>query len=767
MAKQARIGSSQTSGAVVAGGPQAGPLFEELRRQVIGGLSGDAFGLPVSVDPVFEGAAKVRLTVSLWVTADETVETIPGRKPVGEKIDAAMQDTKAIAAARAASGGAEGFQGTLEKAIEKDPWVVLGARQGGFVGRSVEPWGARVYDCPDCAGAGALFCPSPKRDCVNPCSACQSAGMVDQVCAVCGGDGIDPASKTAAKSVIGRANALTGALTSAGKGRVCSACSGAGATRETCADCAGAGQQACTACDAKGRIQCQTCDGSGALTDRHGAVAKVDYSLRIDVLDDDAPKDLRRKLTASYAEIARLKLFKPKLVAFESNGSAHRVVFEAKLPAAAARVEIGQRMPRVIDQVYAFGAPLTVVDAPALADRLHHRALDEVNLNGGPRRARLADVLMKSRLGRIALASAARHAPRLDPLDLSPFASRQLGERLLDLARRCHRMVGWRRRRWVWAATALSAPALAAGLIAVGYGDALNSVAQPQPIGGGVEFGLDVSGRSVDIETASTPFSGQGDILSAMTRGVGGMAPFIALWIVAVMAFAYLQATTAKELLGVSRRLRFGEVVTASIAPAIALLFGGGLYAAAFYGPPNLGGGAQFAQTEADTVMASRVDVSGIETSGIPAEPLGGSDGAVDVAGELARFLSASTDTRWLIIDNKATVRATDRPAILQLGCSERGPAIALRTPGLTGVGRIQMMVDGRMNGGPRNAFPMADGEDGVWWPSSRAERRALEAGAEARLFVSEAGGAVTRAYSFALSGFRATSVAAVQGCAY
>ena len=59
----------------------------------------------------------------------------------------------------------------------------------------------------------------------------------------------------------------------------------------------------------------------------------------------------------------------------------------------------------------------------------------------------------------------------------------------------------------------------------------------------------------------------------------------------------------------------------------------------------------------------------------------------------------------------------------------------------------------------------LGDGAEAMWWPLAAQERQALETALEVRLFVTDAGGAMTTSYAFSLMGFKAAADAALAGC--
>ena len=535
----------------------------------------------------------------------------------------------------------------------------------------------------------------------------------------------------------------------------------------------------CAKCDTAGDTACEICGGHGEFTEHHESVARVDYSLSIEIIGN-VPDSLRAQFKRAYQGIAAEKLFTPRLVGFTSEGAAHMAVFEAELPAAAAKVEIGRRLPHICDKVFAFGDPLTLVDPPPLLDRLHQRALDSAHIRGGPRKAQLADTLANSRLGRQALASAARRRHPFKPHDLSPFATSRLVERLSNIAKYSHRMVGHYRRRWVWTATAASAPLLGLGLMLSGYGEFIENAATGSLAVADTTV-VDPSG----IETAAIPSL---SVAQSAALAFGGMVPFFLWWVLAIGVVGFLYARTMRRAIGVARPLRFKEVITMSSGPSLALLFGGVLYAIAFYGVPNISDwsgrvAGKLGVNDAvgmdgvnqDDLGSSRIaivteDTTTIETGSVntAVAPVPFVKAPRTAPGDsLARYLDLASGDKWLLLNGAAMVRAETGRSVLQLQCTDRGPAFILHSPDLGSIGRVQMMVDGRMNGGQHTAYKFDHSGEALWWRSSRQARKSMAQAKSARLFVSSSNRSITTAINFALEDFKASARAALRLCSY
>lgn len=727
-------------------------LEAELRRR----LEGNLFGEPLAVTPVLDATARVRLTATVWARARIERTRVKGYAPRGETAQSVLHARAALAPEADKAVAAWSFAEDLRAQATADPWRVLGAAQGAVDGPELDARRCVLHRCEDCAGAGGFSCSRCAGSGRTKCQSCHGSGVVDAECTVCKSSETQGLKLPVWDDAAGSFRLTQHGATS------CQACRGAGAVRETCGRCHGGGEEMCGLCAGHGRVLCETCDGHGGLTDQFAAGLSIEHTVHLALVSPEPSPEVERALRAGYAGLAATRAFDPELIDFSSSDLGHRIIYEADIAVASARVAIGARSPRLIFDVAGVGDPVKLIDPPKILDAVLERRLDAVAVGGAnafdDTRKAVADGLAEASMGRRALAAAARREARVDLSDLSPLLSDRAAERLFRLAGTAHLAVGWRARTWLWPAAALSAPILAAVMIGVGFDGVIRG-----PVTQAFAAG--------DAGAVPAP--------AGVAAIVGGVLPFLAFWFAWLALAGRVFRRSTRRVLGMSRDLTVGDVLASGVGPWAALIVGGALYSMIFFsgvgaaapaGPVAPAGTAATTLDGQATAEALEIEPpADQEIAGAPAQEPDDTRSAETAASiETAPTASAALDwrlrataRRWRSIDGAAAIVASDGGAALRIACVNGAAQLALLIDDAPETARVVFTVDG--------VAPVVSTAQavpgGLGWPASFSDAMRLRRGNSVRIAVDLPDG--RRAFGFRLTGSNAAVRDAVRGCSF
>ncbi len=536
---------------------QKSDAYRRFEEYLYAQLEGAAGGEPVEISPICDHHVRARFETSIWARADIVKTTAPGAAPVGPVVADEAAARAALAEAGAAAARHPALTSRLKPRLSTGEGPDFADMQGAWRESPLPQTRSVVRKCAACAGAGGFACDACEARGDRLCQRCDGAGKVDQVCPACRGR----AKSSGARSIWDESILSFRSKPSENEADPdCEACGGAGALKVECAVCEGAKRVTCALCEGSGRVECADCDGTGAETDRYSPTLLFQYACYTAAeppLEPAAEAKFRRGAQMLF----KLGLMRPRFFDFQSDALGHRAVYVAEAPFVGARVSIGRRSPRVMAELYAIGDGPTLIDPPPIVDALHQRALDGLRIAGADGPRRLADALGERDLGRAALRAAARREFAFDASDFEPLATQTYARRLFELAKVCHRFVGWRARRWYWPAAALAAPLMVAGLDATGVTSAFAGWTSVAAASGGFEA------------SAAQNAAAEGGAF------VARFATIALWWVLALAGATALYRLTVRRVLGVGRKASRWDALRAGPAPLLGLLAGAGLTA--------------------------------------------------------------------------------------------------------------------------------------------------------------------------------------------
>lgn len=702
--------------------------FAALSARLTPILEDNTRGEPLRIQMLGEGAPEVLFMVDIRVRTDIAIERTPGAVGDGAPAsDGAEAGAQLQILGDAAANRAE-FADALRQELAQNPWRVLGKPRDEVHTGTLSDRRSVVLQCGTCRGAGAIACGVCGGHGVVRCHACDGEGAISVVCPDCNGT----LEREVEETVLADGDHTP--VTSRTSRQACGSCGLTGRILTTCETCRGHGVLNCDNCGGSGRLICETCGGAGQLTEAYSARLMLAHQVDF-ATPEDAPDFAEDLIARGYARAAARRAFQPTLVEFASDGLAHRAEFSARLPMAAADVQLGDRSFRV----EALGAPLELIDPPPVLDEALKPTLERLQRRARGGETAVAAELLRTRVGRTVLEAAVVGSEEAEVGHFRPLLTPAFARDLLSEARASLIAADRARRRRLWTYVALAAPLLAIVLCAFGYVSLIEWIS--------------------DLASNNRGWT-DGKLIIAW------IAPFFLFWAASWWAVAELRRSKAETGFGTTGALGNGW------DPWGALLAGALFYSIAFLGAaPREGDREELAASARQWAAASFAPLAwtfdGAQTLRWSLQSMFFRE-LEDYVAPRTRLAEAGPD-EWRPIGDEAVAQAQPKadgapnPVWLIVRCEFGAPVFGLSMPGLRRTSVIEMVVDDVPQ---RRTLAERRGHTAYWSATPRALYW-LREGANLKLTVSpfDDRGRLRRTYDFSLAVSFATTLNALVEC--